>query len=74
MKLKEYLQHKNISIEKASEELGFSYENVRRYTAGSVIPRPDNMQKIIEWSGGQVTPNDFYQKEETDKKGEDGNE
>ena len=44
---------------KASEELGFPYESVRRYALGVVFPRPDKMAKISEWSKGQVTANDF---------------
>ncbi len=64
MKLKKYMEQKNISIEKAALELGFAYENVRRYAAGLVVPRPDRMKKILTWSKGKVTPNDFYTEKE----------
>lgn len=67
MKLKKYMNMKNISIEKAASDLGISYENVRRYTADLVIPRPAMMKKIVEWSGGEVTANDFYLTENGEK-------
>lgn len=60
MKLKIYMETNGITLEKAAAELGISYENVRRYAADLVIPRPDNMQKISRWSDGLVTANDFY--------------
>lgn len=60
MKLKEFMKKENISIEKAAKDLDFSYEDIRRYIKESVIPRPKNMQKIYDWSGGVVQPNDFY--------------
>lgn len=60
MKFKKYIEENNISIEDAASALEFSYENVRRYAAGLVIPRAKNMKKIIDWSGGMVTPNDFF--------------
>lgn len=60
MKLKTYMEINGITLEKAAADLGFSYENVRRYAADLVIPRPDNMLQIIKWSGGKVTANDFY--------------
>ena len=60
MKLLDYIEKQENTIQKAAEELGFTYEDVRRYCKGIVIPRPDKMKKIIEWSNGEVTANDFY--------------
>ncbi len=59
MKFVEYLKSKELSLEQASQELGYSYEDVRRYSKNEVIPRPDRLLKISEWSGGEVTANDF---------------
>ena len=59
MILQEYLETNDISLAKASKELGFPYESVRRYALGVVFRRPDKMAKISEWSKGQVTANDF---------------
>lgn len=60
MKLIKYLETKKISLLQASQELGFPYESVRRYSLGLVIPRPEQMKQIVEWSGGDIQPNDFY--------------
>jgi hypothetical protein len=59
MNLPEYLEKNQISIDDASRELGFPYESVRRYALGVVLPRPDKLSKISEWSNGEVTANDF---------------
>ena len=59
MILQEYMDNNGISLAKASEELGFPYESVRRYALGVVFPRPDKIAKIFEWSKGEVTANDF---------------
>lgn len=67
MKLKKYMETNEITLEKAASELGMTYENVRRYAAGLVIPRSNNMQKITEWSEGEVMPNDFYRNYEKEK-------
>ena len=59
MKLSEFLQKENKTLEQASKELGFSYEDLRRYSQGLVFPRPERVIKITEWSKGKVTANDF---------------
>ena len=70
MKLQKYMETNGITLETAATELGMSYENVRRYAAGLVIPRIENMKKIVEWSGGLVNANDFYLAEEGQKRNE----
>lgn len=60
MKLEKYIEAKEISLKRAAEQLDFAYEDVRRYCKGEVIPRQENMKKIVEWSKGKVQPNDFY--------------
>ena len=64
MQLTKFIEKENKTINEASKELGWNYEDMRRYCAGLVIPRPDRMAKITEWSGGEVTANDFYAKGE----------
>lgn len=64
MKLLKFLNKKKMSLKHAAKELHFSYEDIRRYTSGKAIPRVERMKKIISWSKGKVTPNDFYLTEE----------
>lgn len=60
MTLKEWIDSSGKSIEDVANALGCSKMDIYRYCAGEVIPRPDRMQKIVELTGGEVTPNDFY--------------
>lgn len=66
MNIKEYMQKNEKTLEQASQELGFSYEDMRRYSQGLVFPRPERIIKITEWSGGEVTANDFINNYETE--------
>ena len=59
MFLKDYLKIKKKTTVMAAEELGFSQADVSRYCNG-VVPRPERMAKISEWSEGNVMANDFY--------------
>ena len=63
MQLNEWIEINNKSMKQFAEDLGVNYEDVRRYCTGEVIPRPDRMQKIMEATGGEVQPNDFYKGE-----------
>lgn len=63
MQLKEWIEKSGKSVKEVADELKCNYEDVRRYCAGKVIPRPDRMQKIVELTGGEVQPNDFYKGE-----------
>ena len=65
MQLSEWIDKNNKSIKQVAEDLGCNYEDVRRYCAGEVIPRPDRMAKITEYTGGEVQPNDFYNNEKS---------
>lgn len=60
MKLKTYINQQKKTLIQTSKELGVPYEYVRRWSLGLVIPRPEQMSKIVTWSGGEVQPNDFY--------------
>lgn len=67
MRLKDFMDTNRKSIKDLSEGLKCEYENARLYYAGEVIPRPERMKKIYEWSNGAVTPNDFYNITERNK-------
>lgn len=64
MTLNEWIDENGKTMKEVAKDLFFDYENIRRYCAGEVIPRPDRMQKIVEYTAGAVTPNDFYIKGE----------
>lgn len=64
MKLKIFLEQKNISIQQMATDLGVPYEYVRRYANEQKIPRPETMAKIVAYTKGAVTANDFYGIEE----------
>lgn len=63
MQLKEHISKTNKTYKEVAQELGCSETDIYRYCAGLIIPRPDRMAKITEWSGGEVTANDFYSEE-----------
>jgi transcriptional regulator with XRE-family HTH domain len=63
MQLKEWIEKNGKTIKEVADALGVSEMNDYRYIAGSNIPRPDRMQKIVELTGGEVQPNDFYKGE-----------
>ena len=63
MKLKEWIEKSGKTMKEFADDLKSNYEDVRRYCAGEVIPRPDRMAKIVEITNGEVQPNDFYKGE-----------
>ena len=60
MKLQKYLEHTNKRIVDLARDLSVRHCVARRWVVGEAIPNKDTMQKIYEWSGGVVEPNDFY--------------
>lgn len=46
--------------QQVAEELGVTQGSVSRWCAGESVPRPEFMQKITIYTGGEVTANDFY--------------
>ena len=60
MKIKAFLEMRQLSVALAARECGLEYEAFRLYAAGKRIPRPEAMAKIADWSGGAVGPDDFY--------------
>lgn len=45
-------------------DLELPYEYIRRYVNENKIPRPETMAKIVAYTKGEVTANDFYGIEE----------
>lgn len=60
MKLKDYIEEENKTIQQVADDLGLPYEYVRRYAKENIIPSRETMQKIVVYTGGKVTANDFY--------------
>ena len=60
MKLKEYIDKHRLSYTIVGKSIGVSTEAVRRYVRGERIPQPDVMPRIVNYTSGAVTPNDFY--------------
>lgn len=59
MKLKDYREGLRIEASQAAKELGVSVSTYWRWEAGLSAPRRIKQLKILDWSGGKVTPNDF---------------
>lgn len=60
MQFKEWIEKSGKNQEIVARELGFTQADISRYCAGVVIPRPDRMAKIAEYTNDEVQPNDFY--------------
>lgn len=60
MKLKTYREMLKISQSEAATKLSVSKDVYNSWEYGVRIPRQKMMKKIIEWSGGKVSANDFY--------------
>ena len=63
MLLSEWIEKNNKTQQEVADALGCGQCDISRYCSGEVIPRPDRMQKITEYTNGGVTPNDFYKGE-----------
>ena len=48
MKLKLFIEDKNITQQQVADELGTTQENVSRWVNGETIPSLENMKKIID--------------------------
>lgn len=65
MKLGEWLEQEGLSVSRFATRIGEHSEVVRRYTLprehpDSRIPRHGPMCRIYLATGGEVTPNDYY--------------
>lgn len=66
-KLKEWLDGKKKRRADMARDFGVKHCVIRRWCAGENMPSPENMQKIFAYTGGEVTPNDFYNINELEK-------
>lgn len=60
MKLKDWLSKENKTVADMARDLEIVHSVVLRWSANERIPTPENMQKIVEYTKGEVTANDFY--------------
>jgi hypothetical protein len=59
MKLLDYQDSQRIGPVEAARQLGVNYCTYYKWIKCKIVPRRAMMLKIQDWSGGQVTPNDF---------------
>ena len=60
MTLDQYLSFTATSRRVFAERIGVSQVSITRYLAGSRLPRPDEMRRIYDATGGMVSADDFY--------------
>lgn len=58
--LREFLTDHRLGVVEMSRQLDQPRSTCSMWVIGKRIPSKENMQKIYEWSGGEVEPNDFY--------------
>lgn len=59
MELSAWRRDNGWTLAELGDRLGVSEASVSRYERGR-IPEPDVMRRIVDLSGGRVTPNDFF--------------
>lgn len=70
MTLQKYLEQTNKRVADLARDFNVVHCVARRWVNGEVMPSRQTIEKIYEWSGGQVEPNDFYNINETEKDNE----
>ena len=60
MKLYEWRKKENKTQQEVADALGVFQSVIQKWESGETIPRPESMQKIVEYTNGEVQPNDFY--------------
>jgi DNA-binding transcriptional regulator YdaS (Cro superfamily) len=61
MRLSEYLDREGTTYVAFAERIGASHaRTVERYAKGMRMPDATMMPRIVEATGGEVTPNDFF--------------
>jgi len=61
MKLAEYMRINNLSPDAVAALLGdVSASGVRKWANEERIPRKDQIERLVEITGGAVMPNDFF--------------
>lgn len=60
MKLEAYRTKKRLSRFQAAQEIGVDTSTIWRWETGKGEPKPAQIRRIVEWSNGKVTANDFW--------------
>lgn len=68
MKLGTFIEQKKITQQQAAAALCTTQANISRWINGEMLPSPENMRKITEWTEDAVQPNDFYERDGDDAK------
>lgn len=58
-KFAKILKEKQITQEQAALELETNQANISRWASGECLPEAKMMVKIMNWSNGEVQPNDW---------------
>jgi len=66
MDLPTYLANKKLSLEKFGDKAGLSKASLSRIIRGVQKAPSDTLQRIIDASGGEVTPDSFFAKPKID--------
>lgn len=66
MKLQKWLDRNNMSHKNFGQLVGVTASAIWYYVNGIKIPRPETMAKIVAYTKGEVTANDFYGIQERD--------
>jgi hypothetical protein len=59
-KLRRWCDQNGINFSEGARRIGTVPDTFRRYAQGMRLPRPPHMVAIYTLTGGEVTPNDFY--------------
>lgn len=60
MLLKKFLKQKKLTQKQFSKRVGITSSAINQYCSGRRKPLPNIMERIIDATSGEVTPNDFY--------------
>lgn len=60
-KLKDWLNENNKTVADMAKDLGLRHCVVRTWVEGVHIPNGRSMSKVVEYTNGEVQPNDFYE-------------
>ena len=59
-KFSQWIKEEDKTQQQVADDLGVTQGVVSAWCSGDRLPRPENMQKIVEYTNGEVQPNDFY--------------
>lgn len=59
-KMKKIRLSKKLTLGEVAKALGCTTPAIYKWENNQRIPTPKYMKKIMEWSKGEIQPNDFY--------------